>query len=432
MVVVAFCSTVGAVFLAAVALSGIYPALVLTRFQPITVLKGRFSFSIGGALIRKGLVTFQFIVALALIAGTLAIYRQLLYMSKQYPGVAIQQTLVLKAPVRTSDYDAKSAALKQSLSLLPGVKGVTGSGAVPGREVGMFLANRRYDADKSQERTYEMLKVDHDFIPLYHLELVAGRAFDRSRPADSLGLVLNESAVRQFGFASPQDAIGQQIWLEVNPGRTDKVIGVVRDYHQRSLQMAYTPLILFMDPAYKWIPTQYFSVKVSTNDMAGTIDAVHHTWDRFFPESSFDSFFLDEFYDRGYRDDRTFTKVAGLFCGLSIFIGVIGLLGLTAFSAARRTKEVGVRKVLGASVGQIMSLLTWDLLRLILPAALIALPLALMAIHRWMQGFAFRAPFSWGLLLAPVPVLITITVAATGWLTLRAARVNPVDSLKEE
>lgn len=428
----AFCRTVGGVFLAAVALSGIYPALVLTRFQPITVLKGRFSFSKNGAFIRKGLVTFQFIVALALIAGTLAIYRQLLFMSHQYPGVEIQQTLVLKAPVRTSDYDAKSAALKQSLMVLPGVKGVTGSGAVPGREVGMFLANRRYDADKSQERTYEMLKVDHDFIPLYHLELVAGRGFDRSRPADSLGLVLNESAVRQFGFASPQDAIDRQIWLEVNPGRTNKVIGVVRDYHQRSLQMAYTPLILFMDPAYKWIPTQYFSVKVTTKNMAGTIDAIRHTWDRFFPESSFDSFFLDEFYDRGYRDDKAFAKVAGLFCGLSIFIGIIGLLGLTAFSAARRTKEVGVRKVLGASVGQIMSLLTWDLLRLILPAALIALPLALMAIHQWMQGFAFRAPFSWGLLLAPVPVLIMITLAATGWLTLRAARVNPVDSLKEE
>jgi len=427
-----FCRMVGWVFLAAVVLSGIYPSLVLTRFEPITVLKGRYSFSKGGTYIRKGLVTFQFVVALALIAGTLAIYRQLIYMSSQYPGVEIQQTLVLKAPVSTTSYAAKAGALKQALTTLPGIMGVTGSGAVPGREVGMFLANRRLGADRSEERTYEMLKVDHDFIPLYHLDMIAGRAFDRSLPTDSLGLVLNESAVRQLGFASPQDAIGQQVWLEVNPGRTDKVIGVIRDYHQRSFQMAYTPLILFMDPVYGWIPNQYISIKVTTKDMTGTIEQVRRTWDRFFPGSSFDSFFLDEFYDRSYQGDRCFARVAGLFCGLSIFIGIIGLLGLTAFSAARRTREIGVRKVLGASVGQIMSLLTWDLIRLIGPAALIALPLSLIAIRAWMQSFAFRAPFSWGLLLAPVPVLIIIILTSTGWLTLRAARVNPVSSLKEE
>ncbi|MBN8854322.1 MAG: hypothetical protein BGO55_07990 [Sphingobacteriales bacterium 50-39] len=427
-----FCRTVGWVFLAAVVLSGIYPAFVLTRFEPIAVLKGRYSFSRAGTYIRRGLVTFQFVVALALIAGTLAIYRQIMYMNSQHPGVEIQQTLVLKAPVSTTGYDTKFAALKQALSALPGITGVTGSGAVPGREVGMFLANRRFGADKSEERTYEMLKVDHDFIPQYHLDIIAGRAFDKSQPTDSMGLVLNESAVRLLGFASSQDAVGQQVWLEVNPGRTDKVIGVIRDYHQQSLQMAYTPLILFMDPAYGWIPNQYISVKVSTKDMTGTIEKVHKIWDRFFPESSFDNFFLDEFYDRAYQSDRNFARVAGLFCSLSIFIGIIGLLGLTAFSAARRTREIGVRKVLGASVGQIMSLLTWDLIRLILPAALIALPLSLIAIHQWMKSFAFRAPFSWALLLAPVPVLIIIILTSTGWLTLRAARINPVSSLKEE
>jgi len=427
-----FCRAIGLAFLAAVVVSGIYPSFVLTGFQPITVLKGRFAFSKSGAYIRKGLVTFQFAVSLALIAGTLAVQRQIMFMSGQDTGVEIQQTLVLKAPVSTAGYDVKAAALKQTLLALPGIKGVTGSGAVPGREVGMFLANRRFGADKSEERTYEMLKVDHDFIPQYHLEMSAGRSFDRSRPADSLGLVLNESAVRQLGFASPQDAVGKQVWLEVNPGRTDKVIGVIRDYHQRSLQMAYTPLILFMDPAYGWIPTQYFSVKVATNDMTGTVNEIRKAWDKLFPESSFDSFFLDEFYGRQYRDDRNFARLSGLFSGLSIFIGIIGLLGLTAFAAARRNREIGVRKVLGASVGQIMSLLTWDFIRLIMLASLFALPLSLMAIRQWMQGFAFRASLSWSLLLAPVPVLIIITLATTGWLTLRAARVNPVSSLKDE
>jgi putative ABC transport system permease protein len=428
----AFCWRIGWIFLTFILVSGLYPALVLTRFQPITVLKGRYSFSKGGGVLRKGLVTFQFVVCLILIAGTLGVHRQVLYMQQQSAGIDIQQTLVLRTPVKTTDYTAKTRALKNTLSALPGVSGVTASGAVPGKEVGEFLANRRLGADESEERTYEMLKVDHDFIPLYGLQLMAGRAFDVSRPADSLGLVLNESAVKRFGFASPAAAIGKEVWLEANPGRTDHVIGVIRDYHQRSLQMGYTPLILFMDPAYQWIPTQYFSVRVTTKDIPPTVEKVRQAWDGLFPESSFDYFFLNDFYDRQYRTDRQFAKVVSLFSALAIFIGVIGLFGLTAYSAARRTKEVGVRKVLGASIRQIMALLTMDFIRLLLVASVIALPISVWGLLQWMQGFAFRAPLSWVLLVAPIPVLIAVILVTTGWLTFRAARVSPVRSLKEE
>jgi len=412
--------------------SSIYPALILTRFQPIIVLKGRYSFSKNGILLRKGLVFFQFAISLILIAGTLAVYRQIRYMDTQRPGVEVQQTLVLRAPVATPDYDTRAIAMKNALHTLPGIVGVTGSGAIPGKEVGEFLANRRLGADKSEERTYEMLKVDFDFIPFYHPEIIAGRAFDRSHPTDSLGLVLNESAVRQLGFASPEAVIGQQVWLEVNPNRTDHVIGVIKDYHQQSLQKTYTPLILFMDPAYAWIPTQYFSVKLDTKDLTSTIAKLQQTWNGFFPESPFDYFFLDEFYDRQYRDDRQFAKVVALFSGLAIGIAVLGLFGLTVYAAARRNREIGVRKVLGASVGQIMSLLTWDFIRLILLATLPALPLAAWLIRQWLFGYAFRAPMSWGLLLVPVPALAAFTLLATAWLTFRAARANPVRSLKEE
>ncbi|HTI90414.1 MAG TPA: ABC transporter permease [Puia sp.] len=412
--------------------SSIYPALVLTRFQPITVLKGRYSFSKNGTLLRKGLVFFQFAVSLILIAGTLAVYRQIRFMDSQRPGVEVQQTVVLRAPVAAPGYDAKAIAMKSALRTLPGVTGVTGSGAIPGKEVGEFLANRRFGASQSEERTYEMLKVDFDFIPVYHPEIIAGRAFDLSHPTDSVGLVLNESAVRQLGFASPEAAIGQQVWLEVNPNRTDHVIGVIKDYHQQSLQKTYTPLILFMDPAYAWIPTQYFSVKLDTKDLTSTVARLQQTWNGFFPESPFDYFFLDEFYDRQYHDDRQFAKVVALFSGLAIGIAVLGLFGLTVYAAARRNREIGVRKVLGASVGQIMGLLTWDFVRLILLATLPALPLAGWLIRQWLFGYAFRAPMSWGLLLAPVPMLAAFTLTATAWLTFRAARANPARSLKEE
>jgi putative ABC transport system permease protein len=355
-----------------------------------------------------------------------------MYMHRQDLGVQIQQTLVVKAPASTTNYSDKMTSLKTRLRSLADVSGVTLSGAVPGREVGEFLANRRFGADKKDERLYEMLKIDFDFLPFYGLEFAAGRGFDRSMPTDSIGLVLNESAVRQLGFASPEAALGQQVWLEVNPGRTDKVIGVIRDYHQRGLQLGYTPLILFMDPAYAWVPVQYFSVRLNTRDAARSVDRVRQAWNAAFPESSFDYFFLDEFYDRQYRDDRQFARLAALFSGLAIFIGLIGLLGLTAHATSRRTREIGVRKVLGASVAGIMRLLSAEMIRLMLLASVLALPLAWWMIGQWMQGYAFRASLSWWLLFAPLPILILVTLSTTAWLTLRAARVNPAKSLKEE
>ena len=353
-------------------------------------------------------------------------------MRSQDAGVRVEQTLVIKAPVSSTGYAEKTAALKNRLRGLSGIAGVTLSGAVPGREVGEFLANRRFGADKSEERLYEMLKVDEDFLPIYRPEIIAGRGFDPARPTDSTGLVLNESAVRSLGFDSPDAALGQQVWLEANPGRTDKVIGVIRDYHQQGLQQAYTPLILFMDPAYPWVPVRYYSIKVDTRNMTQMVDGVRQVWGEIFPESSFDYFFLDEFYDRQYQDDRQFARVTTLFSGLAIFIGLIGLLGLTAHAAARRTREIGIRKVLGASAAGIVGLLSMDLVRLLLVASILALPLSWWIIHQWMQGYAFRAPLNWWLLVLPIPVLLVITIGATSWLSWRAARVNPVDSLRSE
>lgn len=428
----AFWFRVGLVYLGAVLLAGLYPAFVLTRFQPMTVLKGRYSFSRGGILLRKGLVTFQFILSFLLIAGTLAVYRQLQYMRNQDTGVRVEQTLVIKAPANATGYTEKTTALKNQLRALSGVSGVSFSGAVPGREVGEFLANRRFGADKREERLYEMLKVDADFLPLYQPVLVAGRGFDATRPADSTGLVLNESAARALGFSSPSAALGQQVWLEVNPGRPDKVIGVIRDYHQQGLQQGYTPVILFMDPAYPWIPLRYISLKLTTRDMASLLDGVQRAWNNIFPESSFDYFFLDDFYERQYQDDRQFARLTALFSALAIFIGLIGLLGLTAHAAARRTREIGVRKVLGASATGILGLLSMDLIRLLLLASVIALPLSAWFILQWMQGYAFRAPLNWWLLTAPIPVLFLATFGSTSWLSWRAARANPVDSLKQE
>lgn len=422
------------VFIISILVSGFYPAMVLSRLKPILVLKGRFSFSKRGVLLREGLVTFQFAISLLLIVGTVAVYRQILYMSEQDLGVNIDQILVMKAPVKSAQYREKVTGLRNSLLSIPGVTGVTGSGAIPGKEVGKFLANRRYGASKKEERLYEMLKVDPDFIKLYGLKLVAGRPFDRGRTADSTGLVLNEAAIKQFGFASPEKAIGEKIWLEVNPGRPNEIIGVVKDYHQQSLQQKYTPVILFMDPAYDWIPTDFYSVKVNTGkgNLTGTMEKVKQTWNGFFPESSFDFFFLDDFYDRQYRQERQFARIFGLFSSLAIFIACMGLFGLTAYNTARRTKEIGVRKALGASVQHIIALLTRDLVRLILVAGAVGLPLAFLLIGQWLQGYAFRVEPAWWQFVLPVVFLLLLAILTTGYLTFKAALTNPVNTLRDE
>jgi putative ABC transport system permease protein len=424
--------TVLLVFALCILLSGLYPALILARLVPIKVLKGRYGFSPRGIRFRKALVLFQFVISVLLIAGTLTVYRQLSYMYGINTGVQINQTLVLKAPVKTDGYGMKNIAFKQQLLSIPGVTGVTGSGAVPGKEVGEFLANKLDGAPKEEEKTYEMLKVDQDFIRLYGLQLIAGHAFDLSRPSDSTGLVLNESAVKAFGFASPAEALGKKIWLEVNHGRPDLVIGVVKDYHQQSLQTEYTPLILFMDPDYDWIPINYYSVKVSTPDVKGLVDKVSAVWNRVFPESSVDYFFLDEYYDRQYKADRQFGRIFGWFSCLAIVIASLGLFGLTAYTVARRTKEIGVRKVLGAAPVRIVRMLTWEGIALLLYAALLALPLAFWMTRQWLNGYAFRAPLTWWQFALPVVLLTLITFCTTAYLTFHAATRSPVKSLKEE
>jgi len=420
------------VFVGGVLLAGIYPAMLLSRLKPVTVLKGRYSSSKTGVIMRKGMVAFQFAATLLLISGTFAVYRQIVFMGKQQLGVNIEQTMVLKAPIKTPDYAQKIQSFKQALQNIQGVSGVTVSGAVPGKEVGEFLANRRYGTSKNEERTYEMLKVDHDFIKNYNLKLVAGRAFDKSRPTDSIGVVLNQAAVKQFGFASDEAAIGQRVWLETNEKSPNLIIGVLKNYHQQSLQQNYTPVILFMDRALNWIPTNYYSVKFNSNNMEHIIPGIKSTWNSYFPESSFDWFFLDDFYNRQYQQDLQFGRLFMLFSSLAILIACMGLFGLTAYSTSRRIKEIGVRKVLGATIGQISYMLTLDAVKLVLFAGILALPLSYLFINDWLHSYAFRVSLAWWQFIVPVATLLLIAVATISYITFKAAVVNPIKSLRDE
>jgi putative ABC transport system permease protein len=348
------------------------------------------------------------------------------------PGVRTSQVLVLEAPAKTEDYHRKVESLKAELRSLPGVVAVAGSGSVPGKEVAKFLANRRLHEGPEHDRLYEMLAADYDFIPAYGLQLVAGRNFDRGRPTDASGVVHNETAARQFGFRTPREAIGEKVLLEANPGRPNEIIGVIRDYHQQSLDQPYKPTILFIDPDFRWIPTDYLSLRINTADVPRLVERVTRAWNGFFPESSLDSFFLDEFYGRQYRQDRQFGRTFLAFSALAVGVACLGLLGLTYYSTARRVREIGIRKVLGATTAGIAARLTWDTLKLVGLAIIPAVPVAWYVMRQWLAGYAFRIALHPGYLLLPAAVLAGIALLTVGYLTARAALTNPADALRNE
>ncbi len=416
--------------LAMMALTGVYPALVLSRVKPVTILKGRYISSKRGVLLSRAMVVFQFTASLLLLAGVLAVYRQIRYMESEPAGVAVAQTLVVRAPVYTADYINAVRSFKSALRDISGVEAVTGSGAVPGKEVGEFAADRPWGASKSEERTYEMLRVDFDFIPTYGLKILAGRAFDPTRPADSTGIILNESAARQLGWASPEEAIGKKVWLETLDQRPNEVIGVVRDYHQQSLQNDYTAVILFMDPALGWVPTRYYSVRIRPGYEHAVTAATGRLWGRYFPESSFDFFFLDDFYNAQYNQDISFGRIFLLFSTLAILIACMGLFGLTAHSTRRRIREIGVRKTLGASVSQLVALLVGESVWLILGCSVLGLPLAYLFIAGWLKNYAFRVELTWWQFGLPVLLLLLIALSTISVLVWKAARTNPVLTLR--
>ncbi|MBD1385407.1 ABC transporter permease [Mucilaginibacter rigui] len=420
------------VFMGSILLSGVYPATVLSRLQPIKVLKGRFAFSKSGVWLRKAMVSFQFAASLLLLAGTFAVYRQLSYMSGQETGVNLKQTVVIKAPSNTGNYIQKVNSFKNSAANVAGVKAISISGAVPGKQVGMAAACRRYGTSKNDERTYEMLRVDFDFMKMYQLQLIAGRSYDSANTGDSTKVILNESAVKQFGFRSPEDAIGKKVWIESLDKEPNEVIGVIRNYHQQSLKEAYTATVLFMDPKLTWVPLKYISVQIDQAQMEASNHTLSKLWTDFFPDSSFDYFFLDDFYAKQYEQDIHFGQVFMLFSSMAIIIACLGLFGLTAYSTARRKKEIGVRKVLGASAQSIIQLLTNDLLKLILAASIVALPVAGVLIYQWLQGYAFKVQITWWQFVVPVVILMLISFSATIYLTYKAALTNPVKTLRDE
>jgi ABC-type transport system, involved in lipoprotein release, permease component len=417
-------SHIGLLFIAAVCvglLAGIYPALVLSGFRPVAVLKGRFATGTRGIFLRRALVVVQFTISIALIFGTITVYRQMQYMRNQNLGFNKEQTVVIE----TKDSPAKEA-FRQNLTTIPAVKATALSGSVPGGgNPGAYSEIENSNGDL-QIANLDLYFIDFDYLSLYGIEVVAGRGFSRDFGTDSTqAMIMNEAAVKLFGYSDPAEAVGKRFkqW-----GREGQIIGVVKDFHYRGLQDKIAPLTLRIEPR-SW---GLVSAKVSTADMAGTIAAIEKAWKAAIPNQPFTYFFLDEYFNRQYRSEEQFGRLFLNFAILAIFISCLGLFGLASYSTAQRVKEIGIRKVMGASVSGIVQLLSADFIKLVLIAMGIALPIAWWAMHRWLTDFAYHIAISWWVFVTAGFTAIAIALLTVSGQAIRAAVANPVDSLRDE
>jgi len=420
------------VILMGIFISGFYPAFVLSAFKPIMVLKGRFSSSKRGVILRKGLVIGQFAITVVLITGSFVVYKQIKYMNEQKLGVNIDQMLVVNGPSfvhQDTTFVTRTNALVAELDQIPGVKNAATSFWVPGNEMGRNFGIRSSDGDPNTHFTMRYDGVSRDYLKTYGMQLLAGRNFtatDYDPDFNKLhNLILNENAIKLLGFKSPREAIGH---IMLNQTKKWDIVGVVADFHQKSLRYPIEPT--FLEPVLN-IQSQ-ISIKIETKNVAATVDAVKEKYKTFFPGNIFDYSFLDEQFNKQYQNDELFGKAFGIFGGFAILIACLGLLGLSLFATIQRTKEIGVRKVLGASVSNIVVLLSTDFIKLVVIAIAIATPIAWYILHNWLQDFAYRITISWWVFGLSGGVAIAVALATISFQAIKAAVANPVKSLRSE
>jgi putative ABC transport system permease protein len=413
-------------------LSGFYPAVVLSSFRPVVVLKGKLKNSFGGIILRKGLVVVQFMASVALIAGTLIVYQQLDFMMNRDIGMNIDQVLCVERPgISPRDRNAFNSAIdvfRDELKKHSDVQAVATSLTIPGKQREYKSGLKKYGAPDDQAVTIRANSMDYDFLEVFKMKIIAGRTFSEQYTDDpDTSILITESAARLIGFAKPEDAIGQTVTL-TQWGWSPIIVGVVNDYHQVSLKKALDPSIFFCSK----YGGEFYSIRVKTDDLQGSIAQVKQSWEKAFPGNPFDYFFLDDYFNQQYENERKFGKLFTVFASLAMIVGCLGLFGLSAYTATQRTKEIGIRKALGSTDQGIFVLLSTEYVKLVFVSIVISVPLVWYFMLSWIQTFPYKidiSPFTFA--IAGLVVLV-VSIVTVSFQTVKAARTNPVDSLRYE
>ncbi|GAB2960643.1 ABC transporter permease [Hymenobacter coalescens] len=413
--------------------AGFYPALVLSSFQPVKVLKSAVvTDGLFGRVqwLRHGLIVVQFALSVFLIVCAFVVFEQVSYLHNKDLGFNRDQIMFF--PMRGDNMNKQYEAFKHELEQVPGVVSASIGYGFPGDQVagdGLIVPTK----GEMKEHSATQLMVDYDYLKTLNLQLVAGRNFSKEQRTDAdHAFILNETAVKEFGFGTPQQALGQTvqwpIWNDKNPDslKVGKIIGVVKDFHYKSLYDRLEPAVLQIHPPAYW----KVAVKLKPENIGSSVEGVKQVWARFSPDTPIEYRFLDDSFGQMYQAEDKLNSLLWVFTGVAIFVGCLGLFGLATYAAERRKKEIGIRKVLGAGVGSIVGLLSREFLVLVAVAALIAFPAAWLAMNRWLQDFAYRIDIPLWAFMAAGALAAAVAFLTVGYQAVRAATANPIKNLR--
>ncbi|ODS84514.1 MAG: cell division protein FtsX [Cytophagaceae bacterium SCN 52-12] len=406
-------------------LAGIYPAFYLSSFKPVSVLKGRAAAHNRRLGLRSGLVVFQFFISVSLIVGTVVVYQQMKYIQQKDTGYDREQLLVIP---NSYALGAREKAFRQAMLQDPRVERATMSWFRPAGPSNYNNALAYPWGNDNLIVNGVDYHVDEEYIPTMGMKILHGRNFSSRFPTDSATIILNETAALALGW-NAEKAVGETVVIQNSPRGSHapfRVIGVVKNFNFKSLHEAISPLYMTLYPEGGLI------FKLNTPDVQGVLEAMQQLWDSYHPEEPFTYAFMDDLYFRSYASEQKTATVLNIFAALTIFVACLGLFGLVTYTSEQRTREIGIRKVLGAGTGQVTALLSGDLLKLVLAGSLIAFPVAWWGISRWLESFAYHIELRWWMFALSGLTAMLIAVFTVSWKAVRAAAANPVESLRNE